>query len=130
MNYSIKGDYLGAVAGFLCLVHCVATPFLFIVKSCASTCCTDTPVWWQLIDYLFLIVSFFAIYQSTKTTQKSWVKVGLWVSWTILGLIILNEQFQVIYLAKEIIYIPSILIVVLHLYNLKYCQCAKNECCI
>lgn len=130
MNYSIKGDYLGAVAGFLCLIHCVATPFLFIAKSCASTCCTDTPVWWQLIDYLFLIISFFAIYQSTKTTQKPWVKVALWICWTALSLIILNEQVQVIYLAKEIIYIPSILIVVLHLYNLKYCQCAKTECCI
>lgn len=129
MNHSIKVDYLGIVAGFLCLIHCIATPFIFIVKSCATTCCASTPIWWHAIDYIFLFVSFLAIYHSTKNTQKTWVKNAFWVNWAALLFIIANEKLELIYLAKEIIYIPSALIVILHIYNLKYCQCKEDKCC-
>ena len=130
MRYSIKVDYVGAIAGLLCLVHCLATPFVFIVKSCAVSCCAETPVWWQLIDIIFLIISFFAIYQSLKNSQKLWVKIALWFNWFALLCIIINEHLNFIYLAKEMMYIPSVLIVVLHLYNIKYCMCSKDKCCI
>lgn len=129
MNYSLKVDYVGIVAGFLCLVHCLATPFIFIAKSCAITCCANTPSWWHTIDYIFLVISCFAIYHSTKTSQKSWVKIGLWFNWFALLCIVANEKLEIIYLAKEIIYIPSIAIVILHIYNLRYCQCKADKCC-
>ena len=129
MNYSIKVDYVGMMAGILCLIHCIATPFIFIAKSCAVSCCADTPVWWHAIDYVFLVISFLAIYHSTKNTQKAWVKIGLWFNWVALLCIILNEQFVWFYLPKETIYIPSVLIVFLHLYNHKYCKCAEDHCC-
>lgn len=130
MNYSIKVDQIGAVAGALCLIHCIATPFVFIVKSCTAACCAETPFWWSLIDYLFLIISGFSIYKSTKTSQKQWVKIALWVNWVVLFFILMNERLEFFFLVKEAIYIPSILIVVLHIYNLKYCQCSKDSCCI
>lgn len=129
MNYSIKVDYVGIVAGFLCLIHCVATPFIFIAKSCITTCCTETPYWWHTIDYIFLTISFIAIYKSTKTSQKSWIKIALWINWTALLYIIINEKLEFISLAHETIYIPSILIVFLHVYNLKFCQCQEEKCC-
>lgn len=130
MNTSLKVDYVGIVAGFLCLVHCVATPFIFIVKSCAVSCCANTPTWWYTIDWIFLVISCLAIYHSTKTSQKLWVKIALWTNWAALLFIVANEKLEFIFLAKEAIYFPSILIVILHVYNLKYCQCKEDKCCV
>ena len=57
MVYSDKNlspDFIGALASSLCLVHCLLTPVLFIVKACTSSasCCAGAPVWWQVIDYV------------------------------------------------------------------------------
>ena len=87
-----NADTFGAFASTLCLIHCVATPFVFIAQSCTKTCCSATPVWWQSVDYLFLGISFLAIKKSTKETSSNWMKPALWLSWGLLLLIILNES--------------------------------------
>lgn len=69
-----KPDVFGAFASTLCLLHCIATPLLFIVHSCSIGGCSATPVWWKSIDYLFLVISFFAIYRSTQTTTSTFIK--------------------------------------------------------
>ena len=43
-----NSDSIGALASSLCLVHCVATPFIFVVQSCAASCCASAPAWWSL----------------------------------------------------------------------------------
>lgn len=129
MNYSLKVDYVGIVAGLLCLVHCVATPFIFIARSCVITSCSNSPDWWHTIDYIFLFISCLAIYHSTKTSQKLGVKIGLWFNWFALLCIVVNEKIELMHLAEELIYIPSLLIIILHVYNLKYCQCKEESCC-
>jgi hypothetical protein len=30
-------DTIGAAASFLCMIHCVATPFIFIAQACSHT---------------------------------------------------------------------------------------------
>ncbi|WP_299890117.1 MerC domain-containing protein [uncultured Lacinutrix sp.] len=121
---------LGAIASTLCLIHCIATPFLFIVQTCSVTCCSAAPTWWQFIDYFFLIISFFAIYKSTQTSSNSWIKPLLWLSWFLLFLVIVNEKLEWLVLNDNLIYVPAIALVILHLYNLKYCKCNTNRCCI
>jgi len=37
-------DLFGALVSSLCLIHCAATPFLFIAKVCSATCCSDTRI--------------------------------------------------------------------------------------
>ena len=59
-------DSIGIIASTLCAIHCIATPFIFIVKACTATCCSDAPSWWLMIDYLFLIISFLAIFFISK----------------------------------------------------------------
>ena len=54
-SYSL--DNIGIIASSLCMIHCIGTPFLFIAKACSVSCCSDVPIWWQLIDYFFLIKS-------------------------------------------------------------------------
>ncbi len=125
-----KPDTFGAFASAMCMLHCLVTPLLFIVHTCAVGGCSTTPTWWSSIDFLFLIVSFFAIHQSVKTTFNKYVKNAFWISWAFLFIIIINENLQWIYLPEFVLYVPAIALIVLHVYNLNYCQCETNECCV
>ncbi len=127
--YKNNSDTIGALASSLCLIHCIATPFIFIAQSCSATCCDSSPLWWQSIDYIFIGVSFFAVYWSAKHSSKSWLKNALWLSWALLSATILNEKFELIHLPESIIYIPAFALVGLHIYNKKYCHCKDNTCC-
>ena len=81
---SLPLDSIGIIAGILCAIHCIATPFLFIAKACAATCCADAPTWWVVIDYLFLIISFMAIFFISRQLSIQWLKIYFWVSWSLL----------------------------------------------
>ena len=127
---NLSFDNIGIIASTLCTIHCIATPFLFFARACSVTCCSDAPIWWVLIDYLFLVISFYAIFFIHKNLTIKWLRASFWISWTILLIIIVNQSIDIIYLPKNFIYIPSIVIVVLHYYNLKYCKCQDDKCCI
>lgn len=124
-----KSDKVGALASSLCMIHCVATPFVFIAQTCSSACCSSAPDWWIWIDYFFLAISFFAVYRSTQTTSKKYIKIALWISWIALFIAIVNERFLFVHLPHTFKYIAGISLVVIHLYNLKYCQCENDTCC-
>ena len=130
MNLStVKPDSLGVFAGALCLLHCIATPFLFIAVAGTSTHGVDAPNWWISLNYFFLVVSFFAVYRSVQTTSRGYMKPLFWASWIILALILINEQVHVIHLAEVFSYAAALLLVGLHLYNQKYCKCDNDHCC-
>lgn len=124
-----NADSIGAAASFLCLVHCVVTPFIFVAQVCTASCCETAPDWWKWVDYFFLVVSFFAVYRSAATTSRYWMKLALWISWEALFLMILNEHFGWATLPSWAIYIPALALVFLHLYNWKYCRCEEDTCC-
>ena len=133
LNVSIKkSNAVGILSSGLCMIHCIATPFLFLATAttCSQTCCDAAPVWYQWFDYFFLFVSFFAVAYSSKSSNSNWVKYALWFSWISLFLFILNSNFFGWYsLAQNIKFIPSFSLIGLHLYNLKYCQSKEVECC-
>ena len=113
-----KEYLIGASASFLCLVHCLATPFVFLIKSSAAVCCSETPTWWQAMDYIFLVVAFFAVVHVTNNHRsKEWMKFSLVVSWLALLLVTLNSTYFLFHITNEIAYIPAISLVCLHLYN-------------
>ncbi len=126
----LKPDTIGSLASSLCLIHCIVTPFIFITQACTMSCCADAPIWWQSIDYIFLIISFFAIYRSTQTSTKLEIKIALWLTWIVLFILILNKQIQIFYISNNFTYASGILLAILHLYNLKYCQCSDKDCCV
>jgi len=125
-----KSDILGTFASSLCLLHCIATPFLFIAKAGSVSCCDITLTWWKFIDYFFLVISFLAIFWSTTTTNIGWIKPSLWLSWFILLIVVLNEKFEFFPLAEIAIYIPAFALIILHLYNKKHCNCSADKCFI
>ncbi len=127
---SLPFDTIGMFAGILCTIHCIATPLLFIAKACSTTCCSDAPVWWIMIDYLFLLISFIAIYFISKSLTIKWLKISFWISWIILLFTLLDHSFGIFILPQNFIYIPSSLIISLHFYNLKFCKCKTDTCCL
>ena len=124
-----KSDLIGAIASFTCMIHCLATPFLFIASACSKSCCASAPTWWIWLDFVFLFISFFAVYRSTKSTSKSWMKPLLWLAWLALFSSILIEQISSINYSDYFKYTAAFSLIGLHIYNLKFCQCKSEQCC-
>ena len=125
-----KPDSIGSIASMLCLIHCVATPFIFITQACTMSCCAGAPIWWQSIDYIFIVISFFAILRSTQTSSNKIIKIALWTTWFLIFLSIINKTIEIFYIHPNYVYAIGIILACLHLYNLKYCQCENDKCCV
>ena len=123
---SIHPDNLGATFSSLCVIHCFATPFLFITQSYLLV----VPGWWQALNYLFLSISFFAVYKTSKNSSSQMVKTFLYLFWSILAMLLISEEFELFHLPEFITYIIGLSLAGLHIYNKRYCQCADDECCI
>lgn len=123
---SIHPDNLGATFSSLCVIHCFATPFLFITQSYLLV----VPGWWQALNYLFLSISFFAIYKTSKNSSSQMVKTLLYLFWSILAILLISEEFELFHLPEFITYITGLSLAGLHIYNKRYCQCADDECCV
>ena len=126
---SLKSDLIGMFASGLCLVHCLATPILFIANAGLGTHSEAHPSWWGILDIVFLVFALFAVYWSIKNTSRLWIKYGFGISWLLLALIVLNEKFEIFHLAEEAIYLPTLSLIFLHFYNRQYCQCKDETCC-
>lgn len=117
-NLTYKADIIGASASLLCIIHCLATPFVFFIKTSSSLCCSETPTWWQSIDYIFLTVAFFAVVHILKNDRtKKWLKSLLVISWIGLLLVTLNTTFFIFHISNLLAYTPAVLLVALHIYN-------------
>ena len=124
-----RSNGVGVMASSICLVHCMITPVLFFAQSCSAICCNTAPLWWQIVDYLFLVISFFAVYHSSKTTTNKFIGTSLWISWIAMFFVIINERIQLLQLSEYSLYIPALSLIVLHLINRKYCHCKEDKCC-
>ena len=130
MNLSLKKpDTIGALASSLCVIHCLMTPLLFAVQSYSSVHLNTAPLWWKNLDFLFLTISVFAVYRSTKNSTNTKVKYALWLSWTLLFLLIVNEKTAWKDLAEVTTYIAALVLAIFHIYNLNYCQYNSDICC-
>lgn len=122
-----QSDWLGAAASSLCLVHCIITPFIFVAQACSATCCHSSPWWWSAIDGLFIVVSWAAIRWSVKESRLTWMPAALYGTWVALVAVMINDKAGGIALGVWT-YLPAMLLVGLHLYNRRYCQCANTSC--
>ncbi len=125
-----KPDIVGAAVSMLCVIHCAITPLLFLSHAAAMSQEISKPIWWSNLDYIFIIISFFSIYHATKHTNRKIMKPLLWANWCVLLLLIGNEKIEAFSIPETITYITATVLAVLHIYNLKYCQCQDDKCCI
>ena len=123
MNRILKlnSDMLGVSASAICLVHCIATPFIFVAQAgLHGHHGHSSPFWLDVIDTVFLIISLLAVLWSMNHTTKNWVKTALFTSWLALGFIIANEKYGNLAIPEYYIYFPAISLIVLHLYNHRF----------
>lgn len=127
---TVKSDLIGMLSSGLCLIHCVATPFLFMANSGLGIHAEGGYSWWGYLDPLFLALSFFAVYWSVKNTTRSWIKYAFGILWFLLLLLVLNEKLELFHIWEETIYVPTVSLVFLHFYNKRYCHCNDDNCCV
>lgn len=127
-----KTDHVGSIASILCLIHCVATPYLFVSFTASAVIVqhVESPVWWGYIDLTLVTLSVVAIYWSSKNSNSNWIKIGLYSNWFFITFLILNEKLELFLLTEWLIYIPALSLVALHQYNRKYCACYDHSCCV
>ena len=129
-SISTKADVYGAIASLLCLAHCFATPILFFSNNSIASEVQLTPIWWETLDFSFLAISFLAIYRSTQTTTKRLMKYLLWSFWALLLTFILNEKIYLVNVSGVYRDLSAVILALLHIYNLSFCQCKDDTCCI
>lgn len=129
-SISTKADVYGAIASLLCLAHCFATPILFFSHNSISSEVQLNPIWWETLDFSFLAISFLAIYRSTQTTTKRLMKYLLWSFWALLLTFILNEKIYLVNVSGVYRDLSAVILALLHIYNLRFCQCKDDTCCI
>lgn len=102
-----------------------------MLGACREDCHQHIPFWWSGFEFVFISVSFVAIFISTKRTSSHLIKPLFWLSWSLMCMIILNEKAHLFELPEFLIYIPSTLLILAHIYNLKYCMCVEESesCC-
>ena len=108
----------GLIVGVIIFHTSFSTPLLFII-----------PFWWSGLNYVFIIISFFAVYSSARKTSRKFMKPLLWIGYLLLSSLILNEEFGISHIPEFVNYIAASNLALLHVYNLKYCQCQDEECC-
>jgi hypothetical protein len=113
----IKSDIIGILNASICLVHCIATPILILIGAGFLT--------QPFVKYIFLIISFGALFKTTNKSKNNKINVLLWFSFC--GFLF-STLFEEQYLWLEIFtYLFSFLIILGHVLNIKYCKTCKDE---
>ena len=123
-----NSDTIGIFTSLICSIHCFATPILFVAQSGFASADIQ-PIWWESINYLFIVFSFIAVYYSVRNTSKKIMKPILWICWLFFTTIILNEIIGIVEISELFSYISAFSLAFAHTYNLRYCQCEDGECC-
>ena len=119
-----KSDTIGAIVSFLCFIHCLSLPFIIVaIQTYDEGFIELSPVWWKNLDIILLLVSFFAVSQSAKYTDKKLMKTALWSSWIILSILTINEKLHWLSFPELGTYFSSLSLAGLHIYNYKFCKC-------
>ena len=123
-------DIVGVLASTLCIIHCLLTPIIFSASAISASCSEIGPVWWKSLDFVFLVISYFAIVHTVKHTHSIVIPKSMYGAWTILLVLVVNAALDIVAIPHCIVYIPAMGLTGLHLYNLKYCRCEGKAYCI
>ena len=131
MRITLKNsDNLGVLSSTLCLIHCLITPFIYISFASLFSQNEFLSFPWKGINLVFIVVSLVAVNRSTKKTTSKIIKPIFWFSWCFLFFVLFNEEVKFIELPEALSYISAINLAGTHIYNLKFCGCKDENCCI
>ena len=124
-----NSDRIGAVSSGLCMLHCFATPLLFLSQSSLIFISVDFTLTWFILNYVFLFISFIAIYHSVKNSTNRFIRIFLYLFWVVLSGLIINESLEIFSIPEAATYFSASSLICLHIYNLRYCRCDDEDCC-
>ncbi len=124
-----NSDRIGVVSSGLCMLHCFATPFLFLSQSSLIFISVDFTLTWFILNYVFLFISFIAIYHSVKNSTNRFIRIFLYLFWVVLSGLIINESSEIFSIPEAATYFSASSLICLHIYNLRYCRCDDEDCC-
>ena len=124
-----NSDRIGAISSGLCMLHCFATPFLFLSQSSLIFISLDFTLTWFILNYFFLFISFIAIYHSVKNSTNRFIRIFLYLFWLVLSGLIINESLEIFSIPEAATYFSASSLICLHIYNLRYCRCDDEDCC-
>ena len=124
-----NSDRIGALSSGLCMLHCFATPFLFLSQSSLIFISVDFTLTWFILNYVFLFISFIAIYHSVKNSTNRFIRIFLYLFWVVLSGLIINESLEIFSIPEAATYFSASSLICLHIYNLRYCTCDDEDCC-
>ena len=124
-----NSDRIGVLSSGLCMLHCFATPFLFLSQSSLIFISVDFTLTWFILNYVFLFISFIAIYHSVKNSANRFIRIFLYLFWVVLSGLIINESFETFSIPEAATYFSASSLICLHIYNLRYCRCDDEDCC-
>ncbi len=112
---SVQSDKAGIAAAVLCTIHCLIVPALFLINYLWRTnvAAGFLPLWWDKVDYVFLLLSFWAVYHAVKHATLKDIKISLWGFWGLLAVAIVFENY-----VHWLAYIASAGLVITHLRNI------------
>lgn len=118
---SSTADYVGIAGSSLCLVHCLATPVLMVLRW--YECCHFLEAaWW---DYCFLLICFIAVFYTTRTHQSVGLVWAFWLAFVAFAVAILFEDDFVF--APYLGYGASSLLIIIHIFNIKFCKKCQTK---
>ncbi len=111
-------DRVGIIASVVCLVHCLIFPVLVLLRIPLSEWLHE---FWHALEYLFLLVSFAAVYFSARSTAKPWMRYFLWVSFFALAASILLKHYEDVFDTMAIV--AAVILIVAHIVNIRQLSC-------
>ncbi len=112
-------DRVGIVASVVCLVHCLIFPVLVLMRVPLSEWLHD---FWHSLEYIFLIVSFGAVYISARNTPKLWMRFFLWFAFAALAASVLLKHFETVFDVLAIA--AAFVLIAAHIINIKQLNCS------
>ncbi len=105
-----QSDLLGIISASLCVVHCLATPFILLLFTQLH--------WWHDLSFIFLVISGIAVYLSTRTSHHKTWKTVIWASFSVLTVAVFMEES--IEWMHEVSYVASAGLVIGHYFNQRH----------
>ncbi|RMG63624.1 MAG: MerC domain-containing protein [Bacteroidetes bacterium] len=129
-------DYLGITSALICLLHCLAGPFVLgaTMHLHEHQAHGESGLWWldHRWDYFFLLLGLIAVWFSARHTHRRTMKVLLWMTYGALAGAILLETQAMFF--QFLVYGASLGLIAAHVYNLRHLlrrqqQCVSPGCC-
>jgi chromate transport protein ChrA len=117
---SQSADILGISASLLCMIHCLALPVMislgYIFKF--SDDHDHVHEHWHWMDYFFVFLAIWAVYNAAKNTHSKRIKIALWIAVLFFSIAILLHDINPFMIVISIG--ASLALVIIHIINWKY----------